>query len=70
MGMALDEPKDKEVPVKANGIDVLISDKDKGYAEGNVIDYIIAPDGEGFTISKGTPGCGSGCGDKGCGQAA
>ena len=52
MGLALDEPNNNELPIQVNGLDVLISDKVKGFADGSLIDYINSPVGEGFTISN------------------
>lgn len=67
MGLALDGPDSDEKPIQVNGLDVLMSDKVKGLANGSLVDYVTEPHGEGFIISKGNSACGSGCGDKGCG---
>jgi Fe-S cluster assembly iron-binding protein IscA len=53
MGMALDEPKDNERPIDVNGIGVLIEEKALPLVDGLTVDYVIDPDGEGFTISGG-----------------
>lgn len=57
MGMALDEPKDNEQPANINGIDVLMEDFARPYADNTSIDYIRQPDREGFIIS----GAGGSC---------
>ena len=51
MGLALDEPNENEDTTQVNGIDVLISDAVKAFADGNTIDYVNLPDGEGFVIT-------------------
>ena len=51
MGLALDEPKDKENTTQVNGIDILISDAIKPFADRNKIDYVNSPNGEGFIIA-------------------
>ncbi len=56
--MALDEPETDEVAISVNGIDVLIADEVKGYADRSTIDYVDGPDREGFTIGvAGRAGC-------------
>ena len=50
MGLALDEPDENEDTTQINGIDVLISDAVKPYADGSTLDYVNSPDGEGFII--------------------
>jgi Fe-S cluster assembly iron-binding protein IscA len=50
MGMALDEPGENEKAVQVNGIDVLIADFIRPFADGLTIDYITHPDGGGFTM--------------------
>ena len=52
MGLALDEPNENEETTQVNGIDVLISDTVKAFADRNTIDYVNSPDGEGFTITS------------------
>ena len=54
MGLALDEPRDSEKAIQINGIDVLIADDVKAYAQGQTIDYVKSAYGEGFII--GAPG--------------
>ena len=49
--MALDEPSENEDTTQINGIDVLISDSIKDFTNGNTIDYVTLPDGEGFIIT-------------------
>jgi Fe-S cluster assembly iron-binding protein IscA len=51
LGLALDEPNDNEDTTQINGIDVLISDAVKAFADSNTIDYVNLPDGEGFVIT-------------------
>ena len=56
--MALDEPQADEEKTQINGIDVLISEELKGYAERTMIDYVSGPYGEGFEIGRtGYSGC-------------
>ena len=65
--MALDEPSVNEAPIQVNGLDVLISDKDKRFTDRSLLDYIKSPEGEGFTISTGNSSCGSSdCGSSSC----
>lgn len=45
------------MPVQVNGLDVLISDKVKGFAEGSLVDYTKSSYGEGFTIRNANSGC-------------
>ena len=52
MGLALDEPNENEETTQVNGIDVLIADAVKAFTDGNTIDYVSLPDGEGFTITS------------------
>jgi len=52
LGLALDEPNENEETTQVNGIDVLIADAIKAFADGNTIDYVNLPDGEGFTIAS------------------
>ena len=63
MGLALDEPNEKEDTIQVNGIDLLISDDVKPAASANKIDYIESPEGEGFVIAlkSGESGCGESC---------
>ena len=51
MGLALDEPNENEETTQVNGIDVLIADAVKAFTDGNTIDYVNLPDGEGFIIA-------------------
>ena len=52
MGLALDEPNENEETTQVNGIDVLIADAVKAFTDGNTIDYVNSPDGQGFTITS------------------
>ena len=49
--MALDEPESDETPMEINGIDVLISEPVRPFTEGNTLDYVKHPDGEGFLLA-------------------
>ena len=61
LGLALDELKENEETIQVNGIDLLMSDYVKPYADGNTIDYIKSTDREGFVVGKpGQTGC-EGC---------
>jgi len=51
LGLALDEPNENENATPINGIDVLFSDAVKAFTDGNTIDYVNLPDGEGFIIT-------------------
>jgi Fe-S cluster assembly iron-binding protein IscA len=51
LGLALDEPEENEKPVQINGLDVLISDEVKPFTDGNTLDYVKYPDGEGFVLT-------------------
>jgi Fe-S cluster assembly iron-binding protein IscA len=51
LGLALDEPNENEDTIQVNGIDVLISDAVKPFADTNTIDYVNSPYGEGFIIA-------------------
>jgi len=56
--MALDELKENEETIQVNGIDLLIADMVKPHTDGNKIDYVKSPEGEGFVIAKpGQTGC-------------
>lgn len=55
--MALDEPNGNEAPIQVNGLDVLISEKVKTFADGSLVDYVSSPIGEGFTIRNGNSSC-------------
>ena len=52
MGLALDELKENENTIQVNGIDVLISDAIKPFADANTIDYVSSPYGEGFVMES------------------
>ena len=61
LGLALDELKENEETTQVNGIDLLISDEIIPFSNGNTIDYIQSPDGDGFVIDNpGQTGC-TGC---------
>jgi hypothetical protein len=56
LGLALDEPNDKEI-IKADGIDILAADDIRIYADACLVDYTSSVYGEGFTISTGSSCC-------------
>lgn len=58
MGVALDEPREEEQTVPADGLDILVSDEVKPYASGNILDWVQAFGGEGFVLQ---PESGSTC---------
>ncbi len=51
MGLALDEPQASENITKVDGVDLLIGDEVKNYADLSTIDYITGPYGEGFSVA-------------------
>ncbi len=57
MGLALDEPKADETPIKVNGIDVLVAEMAKPFADNATVDYVKEPYGEGFTITDSEASC-------------
>lgn len=63
MGLVLDGPEGNEKPIQINGLDVLMSDKVKGLANGSLVDYISLPDEEGFIIRSGKSACQMNCCD-------
>jgi Fe-S cluster assembly iron-binding protein IscA len=50
LGLVLDEPMKNEIPNKVNGIDVLIEEVVKDYANKSVVDYVNTPYGERFIV--------------------
>jgi hypothetical protein len=50
LGLALDEPKDKEITTQVEGLDFLIAEEVKPFADKSRVDYTSGPYGEGFTI--------------------
>ena len=48
--MALDEPREEEQTIPADGLEILVSDKVKPYASGNTLDWVQAFGGEGFVL--------------------
>ena len=50
MGLVLDEPMKNEIPNQINGIDVLIEEEVKDYANKSVVDYVKTPYGENFIV--------------------
>ena len=57
MGVALDEPKENEQTVEADGFDVLIADEVKPFATGNMLDWVKSIGGEGFVLRPESGGC-------------
>jgi Fe-S cluster assembly iron-binding protein IscA len=57
LGLALDEPQANEKSVNVNGLDVLIDDNIKGFAQDSVVDFISSPYGEMFTVENGLGEC-------------
>lgn len=58
MGMALDEPRENENPVKVDEFEFLIADDVKPFASGLLLDWVKAFGGEGFVLQ---PESGSSC---------
>lgn len=58
MGVALDEPRENEQILPADGIDILVSDEVKPYASGSVLEWTTGFMGEGFVLR---PASGHGC---------
>ena len=58
MGLALDELRDDENAVNVDGLDILISDDVKRFADMSTIDFVSDGYRQGFTISiAGHSGC-------------
>jgi Fe-S cluster assembly iron-binding protein IscA len=56
--LVLDEPRENEASIPVNGIDVLIDEDIKAYADRTTIDYLKTPYGEGFAVDlAGGSGC-------------
>jgi Fe-S cluster assembly iron-binding protein IscA len=56
--MTLDEPKEDETTTTINGIDVIIAEEVKRYAEKTTVDYVTGPYRQGFIIGVGgNAGC-------------
>lgn len=58
MGMVLDEPREDEQTIQADGIEVLIGDDVKPFASGGVLDWVQAFGGDGYVLQ---PESGSSC---------
>jgi hypothetical protein len=56
LGLALDEPYGDEKPTQVNGLDFLISDEVKMFADKSSLDYMSSPR-EGFIIRPGYSSC-------------
>lgn len=50
MGLALDEPNDKDERVNLAEIEILVDRRALPYVEGSVVDYVDSLWGKGFTI--------------------
>ena len=62
MGLALDEPVEKEEIARINGLDVLIAEEAKDLVEEGELDYADSPYGKSFTIKTGAGGdCSGDC---------
>jgi hypothetical protein len=57
LGLALDEPETNEKPVSVNGIDILVEEQLKGFADITFVDFISSPYGETFTVDTGLGEC-------------
>jgi Fe-S cluster assembly iron-binding protein IscA len=57
MGLALDEPKDNEQTVRANGIDLLVAEMAMPFVEEATVDYVKDTYGEGFIITTAGATC-------------
>ena len=56
LGLALDEPNGDEKPTQVNGLDFLIGDEVKMFADRSSLDYMSSPY-EGFIIRPGYSSC-------------
>jgi hypothetical protein len=56
LGLALDEPSGDEKPIQVNGLDFLIADEVKMFADRSSLDYMTSPY-EGFIIRPGHSSC-------------
>jgi len=50
LGLALDEPNDKDERLSLEGLEVLVDKRALPYVEGSVVDYVQSFWGTGFTI--------------------
>jgi Fe-S cluster assembly iron-binding protein IscA len=57
LGLALDKPKEDEMPTKIDGLDFLISEVVEDIADGSLVDYISSTYGEEFILRAGSAGC-------------
>ncbi len=57
MGLVLDGPKENEEIVQLDGVGILINTDAKPYTSDKIIDYVTAPEGEGFTIQDNSGSC-------------
>lgn len=48
--MALDEPKENEETIPADGLDILVADKVKSHVFGSTLDWVHTLQGEGFVL--------------------
>ena len=52
MGLALDEPKDNDKALSLNDIPVLVESAIAPFLEGQVVDFVSTPHGQGLVISR------------------
>ena len=55
--MALDEPAENEQAIQSDGFDILVADNVLPYTSGNILDWVQAYGGEGFTIEPESGSC-------------
>lgn len=58
MGLALEEPNDRDERISVNGVEVLLEKRAASFARDGVLDYVDSDWGRGFAIR---PGYGGGC---------
>lgn len=56
MGMALDEPTEKDQSININGIDIIYDKAEEGYMKGSIIDFQDSFMGRGFVVRSATSG--------------
>jgi Fe-S cluster assembly iron-binding protein IscA len=57
LGMVLDEPRGEEKSIPVNGLDILIDEDIKDFADRATIDYLKTPYGEGFSVDMAGASC-------------
>jgi Fe-S cluster assembly iron-binding protein IscA len=58
LGLALDEPKEKDLKLHVNDVEVLMEEQVKPFTTGQVLDYLNSSAGSGFVI---VPASGKAC---------